>query len=308
MHLGILSFRALNRRVMKEQKRISDEALSRGHKVSMLRAQRCSLSFDGKGDIGLRNGNRKFPNIDLVIPRVSLLSNVNVKAAIVEQLQLMRIPTLNSYHSILRAKSKLKTLQILSHYDIPVVKTMVINDPQYLKPAVKYIGDFPIIMKTIYGSYGAGVAIAETERSVKSTYGLLAGSLGANNAILLQEYIAEAEGKDIRIFVVGGEMVAAMQRNAEDGDFRSNVGQGGSGGPYDPTEEEIHMAIRATKAIGLEIAGVDIIQTKHGPAIMEVNANPGFEELEEASGVNVAGAIVEYAERFVQEYVPSEEI
>jgi ribosomal protein S6--L-glutamate ligase len=308
MHLGILSFRSLSRRVMKEQKRISTEAQARGHKVSMIRAQRCALFFDGKGEIGLRNGDRKFPDVDLVIPRVSLLSNVNVKAAVVEQFQLMGIPTLNEYHAILRAKSKLKTLQILSHYDIPVVKTMVINDPKYLKKAVKYIGDFPIIMKTIYGSYGAGVAIAETERSVKSTYGLLAGSLSGSNAILLQEYIAEAEGKDIRIFVVGGQMVAAMERNAEEGDFRSNVGQGGTGGPYEPTEEEIHMAIKATKAIGLEIAGVDIIQTKHGPAIMEVNANPGFEELEEASGVNVAEAIVEYAENFVQEYVPSEEI
>jgi ribosomal protein S6--L-glutamate ligase len=308
MHLGILSFRSLSRRVMKEQKRISAEAQARGHKVSMLRAQRCALSFDGKGRMGLRNGDRAFPKVDLIIPRVSLLSNVNVKAAIIEQFQLMGIPTLNEYHAVLRAKSKLKTLQILSHYDIPVVKTMVINDPKYLKKAVKFIGDFPIIMKTIYGSYGAGVAIAETERSVKSTYGLLAGSLSGNNAILLQEYIAEAEGKDIRIFVVGGQMIAAMERNAEDGDFRSNVGQGGTGGPYTPTEEEIHMAIKATKAIGLEVAGVDIIQTKHGPAIMEVNANPGFEELEEASGVNVAGSIVEYAERFVQEYVPSEEI
>lgn len=306
MHIGIMSFRSLNRRVMLEQKRLSDEAQKRGHKVTMLRAPRCSMTFDGKGTLGLRNGGRKFPELDLVIPRVSLLSNVNIKAAIVEQMQLMGIPTLNGYQSITKAKSKLKTLQILSHFGIPVVKTMVINSPQYLKDAVKFIGNFPIIMKTIYGSYGAGVAIVESDRAVKSTYGLLEGSIEGNNAILLQEYIAEAEGKDIRIFVVGGEMVAAMQRNAEDGDFRSNVGQGGSGGPYTPTEEEVHLAIKATKAIGLEVAGVDIIQTKHGPAIMEVNANPGFKELEEVSGVNVAGAIIEYAERFAQEYVPTE--
>lgn len=308
MHIGILSFRSSNRRYMYEQRRLNSEAKSRGHKVTMMRHSRVAMSFDGKGQLGIRDGKRKLPQLDVVIPRVTLLSHVNVRAAVVEQLQLMGIPMLNNYQSVMKAKSKLKTLQILTHYDIPVVKTMVINDPQYLPSAVKFIGDFPIIMKTIYGSYGQGVAIVESDRSVKSTYGLLAGSLGANNAILLQEYIAEAEGKDIRLFVVGGEVIASMQRNAEDGDFRSNVGQGGSGMSYKPTEEEIHLAIRATKAIGLEVSGVDIIQTKHGPAIMEVNANPGFEELEEVSGVNVAGKIIEYAERFAQEYVPSEEL
>lgn len=306
MNIGILSFRSLSRRVMKEQRRLSEEAEKRGHKVSIIRFQRCSLSFDGHGDIGIRYGDRKFPNVDMVIPRVSLLTHVNVRIAVVEHMQLMGVPMLNDYNAILRAKSKLKTLQTLSHYGVPVVKTMVINSPQYLSQATKFIGEFPIIMKTIYGSYGEGVAIVESDRSAKSTYGLLEGSLGGGNAILLQEYIAEADGKDVRLFVVGGEVIASMQRNAEDGDFRSNVGQGGTGAPYTPTEEEIHLAIRATKAIGLEISGVDIIQTKHGPAIMEVNANPGFEELEEVTGHNVAGDIIEYAERFAQEYVPLE--
>jgi len=235
--------------------------------------------------------------------------NAQIKLALVEHLQLMGVPMLNEYNHILRAKSKLQTLQILSHYGIPVVKTAVVNSSQYLQKAVQYIGDFPIIMKTIYGSYGEGVAIVESDRSVKSTYGILAGSLGVRNAILLQEYIEESKGKDIRIFIVGrNKVVASMERSAEDGDFRSNVGQGGSGQAYKPTREEIHLARRATKAIGLEVAGVDIIQTKHGPAVMEVNANPGFEELEEISGVNVAEEIIKYSERFVKEYVPPEGI
>jgi len=290
---------------MNEQRRLSEEAQKKGHKVTIFRHQRCQMAFDGHGKLELRYGNRKFPELDLAIPRASVLTNTQLKIAVVEHLQLMGIPMLNEYNHILRAKSKLQTLQILSHYNVPVVKTIVINSAQYLKNAVKYIGQFPLIMKTIYGSYGEGVAIVESERSVKSTYGLLADSLGSKNAILLQEYIAESNGKDIRIFVVGGKVLASMERVAEEGDFRSNVGQGGNGLPYTPTEEEIHLAIKATKAIGLEVAGVDIIQTKHGPAVMEVNANPGFEELEEVTGVNVAEGIIEYSERYAQEYVPT---
>ena len=303
MNIGILSFRALNRRFMMEEKRLGEEAEKRGHKVSMLRFQRCMMVFDGRNKLDIRYGYRRFPQLDVMIPRVSALTNVQIKIAIVEHLQLMRIPMVNNYDSILRAKSKLQTLQILSHYGIPVVRTAVVNTPKYLEQAVSYIGEFPVIMKTIYGSYGDGVAIVESARAAKSTYGILSESLDTTNAILLQQYIAESNGKDIRIFIVGGEFVASMERVAQDGDFRSNVGQGGSGQPYSPSPEEIHLAIRATKALGLEIGGVDIIQTKNGPAIMEVNANPGFEELETVTGVNVAGSIIEFTERFVQEYV-----
>ncbi|MDP2691412.1 MAG: RimK family alpha-L-glutamate ligase [bacterium] len=308
MHIGILSFRALNRRFMYEQRRLSEEAQKRGHEVSMIRFQRCTMFFDGNGKLDIRNGRRKFPEVDLIIPRVSVLTNTQLKIAVIEHLQLMGVPMLNEYNNILRAKSKLQTLQVLSHYNIPVVKTAVLSSAQYLDQAVKYIGQFPIIMKTVYGSYGEGVAIVESDRSVKSTYGILSGSLGGKNEILLQEYIAESNGKDLRLFVVGGEVIASMERVAQEGEFRSNVGQGGSGRPYTPSQKEIHLAIRATKAVGLEVAGVDIIQTKHGPAIMEVNANPGFEELEEVSKISVAGKIIEYAERFVQEYLPPEAV
>lgn len=303
MNIGILSFRALNRRFMPEERRLAEEAEKKGHKVTLLRFSRCMMVFDGQGKLDMRYGYRKFPTFDLIIPRASVLTNVQIKIGIVKHLELMKIPMLNTYESILSAKSKLQTLQLLSHYGIPVVRTATINSSKYLAKALEYIGQFPVIMKTIYGSYGEGVAIVESARAAKSTYGILAESLDSNNAILLQEYIAESNGKDIRIFVVGGEVVASMERVAMDGEFRSNVGQGGSGQPYTPSEEEIHLAIRATKALNLEVAGVDIIQTKHGPAIMEVNANPGFEELEAVSGVNVAGAIVTFTERFVKEYV-----
>lgn len=305
MDIGILSFLKKSSRA---ELRIAAEAKARGHKVKMLKHNLCSLTFDGKGKIGFQYGKSKFKKPDLIIPRPNLHNSIHTRMAVIEQLELMGIPLLNSHSSILRAKSKLKTLQILSHYNIPVVKTMVLNGPGYIQEAVEFIGNFPIIIKTIFGSQGQGVAIVESDRSVKSTYGLLEKSVGGNNVLLLQEYIAEADGKDVRLFVVGGEVIAAMERVAKDGDFRSNVGQGGNAVEYKPTEEEVHLAIRAAKAMNLEIAGVDIIKTKHGPAIMEVNANPGFTALEPATGVNIAGAIIEYAERFVHEYVPTENI
>lgn len=306
MHIGILSFRGLKRRFMWEEGRLVAEAEKRGHKATKMRYQRCTMTFDGHGELNLRYGNRKFPKIDLMIPRCSLLSDVQIKAAVVEQMQLMGIPLLNRFETIIRAKSKLQTLQTLSFYGIPVVKTVVLNEDDYLKTAVKHIGEFPMIMKTSYSSYGQGVTIVESARSMKSTYGLLSRSIGNRNTILVQEYIEESQGKDLRIFVVGGEVIACMQRIAQEGEFRSNVGQGGSGVVYSPTEEEVHLAIRAAKALELEVAGVDIIQTKNGPAIMEVNANPGFQELEEASGVNVAEKIILHAERYSEEYLPAQ--
>lgn len=303
MNIGIVSFRALNKRFAAEEKRLEEEAIKRGHKVNLIRYQRCLMTFEGHGELGIRYGKRPFPDVDLIIPRASVLTNAPLRASVIEHLQLMGLPMLNEYNAILRAKNKLQTLQILSHYEVPVVKTAVVNNSKYLKQAVRYIGEFPIIMKTTYGSYGQGVAIVESQRSVKSTYGILSDSVGSKNIILLQQYIAESNGKDIRLFVVNGEVIASMQRAAEEGEFRSNVGQGGSGMSYEPTEEESHMAVKATKALGLEVSGVDIIQTNDGPAIMEVNANPGFTELEEVSGVNIAEKIITYAEKFAREYV-----
>jgi ribosomal protein S6--L-glutamate ligase len=308
MRIGILSFKPLPKRFSSQEDRLADEAEKRGYKVSIIRVQKCILTLDGKGELNVKIGQKAFPKFDVLIPRVGVGENVQVRSAILEQLQLMGYPMINSYSAILRAKSKLHTLQALSHYKIPVVKTAMVHDIKLLDKALKYIGTFPVVMKTVFGSFGNGVTIVESQRAAKSTYGIISEKFSSKNGILLQEYIGESMGKDIRIFVVGGKMVAAMERVAHDEDFRSNVGQGGKGKPYVPNKEEIHLAVRATKAIGLDIAGVDIIQTKNGPAIMEVNSNPGFKELEEISGVNVAEAIIKYSRRFVQEFVPPSDL
>lgn len=304
MRIGILSFKSGRKRFTSQEDRLAEEAKKRGHDVTIFRVQKCLMTFDGTGNLNVRYANKVFPKLDLIIPRVGVGENVLIRSAVVEHFQLMGIPMLNTYSSILRAKNKLQTLQLLSHYKIPVVKTVVVHDPEYLDEAVKYLGTFPVIMKTVFGSFGDGVTIVESKRAAKSTYGIIAENYSSKNGILIQQYIGESQGKDIRIFVVGGKMVASMQRTAHEEDFRSNVGQGGHGLPYEPSKEEVHLAIRATKALGLEVSGVDIIQTKDGPAIMEVNSNPGFGELEEVTGVNVAEAIIKYARRFVNEYVP----
>jgi ribosomal protein S6--L-glutamate ligase len=308
MRIGILSFKPLPKRYSSQEDRLAVEAEKKGHKVSIIRVQKCIMTLDGKGGMDVRVGKRALPKFDVFIPRVGVGENVQIRSAILEQLQLMGHPMINSFTALLRAKSKLHTIQALSHYKIPVVKTTVIHDIKQLDQALEYIGTFPVVMKTIYGSFGNGVTIVESKRAAKSTYGIISEKYASKNGILIQEYIGESLGKDIRIFVVGGKMIAAMERVAHDEDFRSNVGQGGKGISYTPSKEEIHLAIRATKAIGLDIAGVDIIQTKNGPAIMEVNANPGFKELEEVSGVNVAEAIIKFAKRFVHEFVPPSDL
>lgn len=306
MKIGILSFRPGNKRFTRQELRLAEEAKKRGHSVQMLRIQNCMMLFSEKGEMDLRYGRKIFPSLDLVIPRAGTSENVVNKSAAIEQLQLMGIPMLNSYQAILRAKNKLHTLQILSSSRIPIVKTVVIHHQQYLDEALKHLASFPLVMKAITGAGGRSVAIVESKRSLQSAYDFIKEKYDTGNAMLLQEYIPEADGKDIRLFVVGGKVIAAMERIAKEGEFRSNIHQGGIGRAYQPSSSEKHLAVRAAKAIGLQVAGVDVIQTKHGPAVMEVNANPGFEALEKVTGVNVAEAIIKYARKFVQEYVPRE--
>src|SRR5690606_13215299 len=243
MRIGILSFKPLPKRFSCQEDRLAAEAEKRGHTASIIRVQKCVMTLDEKGKLDVRVRNKAFPKFDVLIPRVGIGENVQVRSAILEQLQLMGYPMINSYSSILRAKSKLHTLQALSHYKIPVVKTAVVHDIKLLDQALNYIGTYPVVMKTIYGSFGNGVTIVESKRAAKSTYGIISEKFASKNGILLQEYIGESMGKDIRIFVVGGKMVAAMERVAHAEDFRSNVGQGGKGKAYTPSKEEIHLDV-----------------------------------------------------------------
>jgi ribosomal protein S6--L-glutamate ligase len=305
MKLAIISFKPLATQSAPEDRRLLQEAKKRGHKARIYRSGRFALYFDHC--LGIKYAGKTFSGVDMVIPRVTALSNVALKAAILEHMQLMGVPTLTDYYAVVKAKNKLHTLQILTHYKIPCVKTVVIRDDDYIDEGLKFLGKTPVIMKNTHGSYGNGVVIVETKRAAKSAYGVLKqGTFGGQ--ILIQEYIGESKGSDLRLFVLGGEVVGAMERKAKRGEFRSNLELGGDSSAFEPTTEMKNIAIRATKALNLELAGVDIIVTKNGPAVIEVNANPGFKGLEEATGLNIAEMVILHAEKFASQYVPHEMI
>lgn len=303
MNIAILSFKALNRKATREEIRLKEEAAKRGHKVRIVRSERFGMYFDDELKL-LYKHREDISKIDVLIPRVSLTQHISTLSAVLKQAELLGIPVLNGFYPTIRAKSKLLTLQMLRRYGVPIVKTVVIQNEEYLADALKYI-ETPLILKTAHGSYGKGVMLAETVRATKAAYHMIAGS---EDMILIQEYISESKGKDLRAFVVGNKVVASMERAARRGEFRSNIELGGQGTAVELTKELKIMAIKATKCLGLEIAGVDIIITKHGPAVMEVNANPGFKMLEEVTKVNVAEKIIRHAERFASQYIRNLEI
>lgn len=298
MNIGILSFFPVAKKASKEEHRLKEEAIKRGHKARILRSEFCTMYCNDKLKL-LYKGREDLRKCNIIIPRVSLTTNVASQIAVIEQAILLGIPVINNYYSIIKAKNKLHTIQILNFYGLPVVKTVVIQNEQYLEDALKHV-ETPVILKTSHGSYGKGVVLAETKRAAISAYNLIAGG---NNIILLQEYVKESKGKDLRAFVVGNRVIASMERVAQKGEFRSNIERGGKGIPVELTPEQKNLAVRAVKALELEVAGVDIILTKNGPAIMEVNANPGFKTLEEVTGINVAEKIIRYAEKFVAQYI-----
>ncbi len=293
MRVGILSFRPLDKPISYEEGRLRTAARELGYKSKVLRAANCELYFD-KAGLTLYYSGEKFPHLDVIIPRVSILNNVDLQSSVVRQLELVGMPVLNKYDAIVRAKNKLKTLQILSHYGIPIPKTVVIGSCDDLKSAIDRVGGAPVILKYPFGSLGSGVVIAESYRAALSTLDLLWSS-AVTQIMLVQEYVKESKGKDTRIFVVGGKVVTSIQRSAKKGEFRSNVALGGSGKRIEISDEYKDIAIKSAELLGLEMAGVDIITTNNGPAVLEVNCNPGFEELEEATGVDVAKVIVERA-------------
>lgn len=296
--IGILSFRSP---VKKDQDAIAikNAALAMGHNVRIYRNANFQFYFS-HDQPNLFYKNSRFNPSDVMIIRPGVLENVDLEVSSVKQLQLMGIPVVNHYLPIVRAKNKVRTMQILKHEGIAIPRTVVIHNLEYIDEAVDKLGRFPLILKTPHGSLGKGVSIIESKRSLRSMIELLAASF-KDHLLIIQEYVKEAKGKDIRVFVVGGKIVAAMERQARRGEFRSNFSQGGSVSITDLSQEEQSMAVRATKAIGLHVAGVDIIRTSEGPKILEVNSNPGLEGITQATGINVAYHIVKFAEKLVKQ-------
>ena len=273
-------------------KRLVEEAQNRGHEVQVIKYKNCYISLDEKHPDVFYNG-KKLGSFDAILPRISN-SMTRYGCAIVRQFEMQGVWTTSSSIAITRARDKLRAAQILTKAGIDTPKTFVSRNTTDIDALLDHIG-VPMIIKLATGTHGNGVVLADTKKAAKSALQAfyLYNEDGTN--ILLQEYIKESAGTDIRAFVVGSKVVASMQRQSLDDDFRSNLHKGGEGKIVKLTDEEKKIAVRAAKAMGLHIAGVDLMRSSRGPLILEVNASPGF-GIERITGRNVAGPIIEYIE------------
>lgn len=275
--------------------RIVLAARARGHDVKVIDP----LDFQivvSRGRPTLLVGGSAVSRYDIVIPRIGA-SITNYGLAVVRQFDLMGVPVLNGAVSIARSRDKLRALQLLTRRNVDVPTTVCARSPAGVEAALGLVGGCPAIVKLQQGTQGIGTMIAETPQSVHS---LLETFWAMGQDIVLQEYIHESKGRDIRAIVVGGKVVAAMRRVAKPGEFRSNLHRGGKGDRVALPRRFRSVAIRATKAMGLEVAGVDMLESKTGPKILEINSSPGLEGVERATGIDVAGAVIEYAETYAE--------
>lgn len=302
---GIIAKNAGGRRSRNEADILYEKVEELGHTPKLYKADECQIFFDGEKTLLLEK-NEPIESCDVLIPRVDLAGRLDVELSILKQFQLMDIPVVNGYLPTVRAKNKLRTIQLLTEKAIPVPKTVVVRQFEYVDAAVKVLGGYPLILKSAFGSYGCGVVIVESSRSLYSSLDLL-GESTKTPLFLMQEFIEEADGSDYRAFVINNEVVASMQRQAKSGDFRSNLHLGGHAQKFELTNEEKDIVLKAVKALGLQVAGVDLLRSKNGPLVMEVNSNPGFIGLVEATQVDVGKKFVEYAIEFAKSHLASKE-
>ena len=271
--------------------RLFEAAKERGHDVSVVNHSHCYC-------VAAQGGSKVFcgdeeVDFDAIIPRIG--SSITAHgASIVRQFEMLGTATSTSSIALVRSRDKLRSLQILSKDNgVEIPRTAFAKHPDNIKYLIKQVGGTPLIIKILEGSQGLGVVLAETASAAKS---VIEAFYNVRVNILLQEFIEEASGSDIRVLVVGGKVGGAMRRRSESGDFRSNLHRGGIGEPIDLSEGEVHTAIKAAKLLGLGVAGVDILQSKRGPLVIEVNSSPGLEGIETVTKKNIAAEIVKYVE------------
>jgi ribosomal protein S6--L-glutamate ligase len=270
--------------------RLREATLERGHEVAIVDYLRCYMDITARRPKVLYKGEEVRPHA--IIPRIGA-SYTFYGAAVVRQFEMADVFTLNGSDGISRSRDKLRSMQILSRAGVGLPTTSFAHSIQDIDGLLEVVGGTPVVIKLLEGTQGLGVVLAETKKAAESVIGAF-HQLDAN--ILVQQFIKEAGGADIRAFVVGGKVVAAMRRQGAPGDFRSNLHRGGRAEVIKLTPSERSAAVRATKSIGLGVAGVDLLQSDEGPMVLEVNSSPGLEGIEEASGVDIADLIVEYIE------------
>ncbi|MEZ5676717.1 MAG: 30S ribosomal protein S6--L-glutamate ligase [Thalassovita sp.] len=272
--------------------RLKQAAEERGHSLDMINTLRCTMNIASRRP-EIWYESRKLPDYDAVIPRIGA-SITFYGLAVLRQFEMMGVYPLNESVAIGRSRDKLRSMQLLARAGIGLPVTTFAHDPKQTEQVVKMAGGAPVVIKLLEGTQGIGVVLADTDRSAKS---VIEAFRGADVNILVQEFIKEAGGTDIRALVIGGKVVAAMQRNGAEGEFRSNLHRGGSAQPVKISPEERSTAVRAAKTLGLNVCGVDMLRSNHGPVVMEVNSSPGLEGVEKATGIDIAGKIIEFIEK-----------
>ena len=273
-------------------KRIMEAGAARGHEIVPLDYLKCYMNITSRRP-ELRYQGELLTGFDAVIPRIAA-SHTFYGLAVLRQFEMMGVFPLNESVAIGRSRDKLRSLQLLARDGIGLPVTAFTNDAGRTDEILKIVGGAPVVVKLLEGTQGIGVVLGETHKSAKS---VIEAFHGAEIAILVQEYVKEASGRDIRVFVVGGKAIAAMQRTGAAGDFRSNLHRGGHAESVKISPEERKTAILAAKSIGLNVCGVDLLRADEGPVVMEVNSSPGLEGIEQSTKVDVASKIVEFLER-----------
>jgi ribosomal protein S6--L-glutamate ligase len=293
MQIAILSKGSSNpkKRKLYTARRLAEAAQERGHTPKLLSHTRCYMGMK-QGIPNVHYRGRELPRIDAVIPRLGP-SDINYGSAIVRQFEMRDVYSLTRSIALVRSRDKLRSLQLLSRAEIDIPKTAIANQATDINDLVELVGGPPLIVKLVESTHGKGVVIAETKKAAKS---VIQAFYSINQPILVQEFIEEAGGADIRAVVVGGRVVGAMERQGLHEEFRSNIHQGGSGSKVKLDREERRIAIKATKQLGLDVAGVDLVRSERGPLVIEVNPSPGLEGIETATGRDIASKIIHYVE------------
>ncbi len=272
-------------------KRLVEAAEARGHTLDIINTIRVYMNITSHRPELFYNGE-SLTGYDAVIPRIGA-SITFYGLAVLRQFEMMHVYPLNESVAIGRSRDKLRSLQLLARDGIGLPVTAFAHDAKQTDEILAIVGGAPVVIKLLEGTQGIGVVLGETEKSAKS---VIEAFRGANVNILVQEFIKEAGGSDIRSLVVGGKVVASMQRTGAPGEFRSNLHRGGSAKPIRITPEERSTAVRAAKVMGLNVCGVDMLRSNHGPVVMEVNSSPGLEGVEKATGIDVAEKIITFIE------------
>ncbi len=288
MKIAILS----RKKTLYSTRRLIEAGAERGHDIQVIDTLRCYMNITSfRPEIHV--SGKALTDFDAVIPRIGA-SITFYGTAVLRQFEMMGVYPLNESVAISRSRDKLRSVQLLSRQGIGLPVTGFAHSPDDIQDLIKMVGGAPLVIKLLEGTQGIGVVLAETQKAAES---VIEAFMGLKANILVQEYIKEAGGADIRCLVIGDKVVAAMKRQAQAGEFRSNLHRGGSASLIKITPEERSTAVRAAKVMGLNVAGVDVLRSNHGPVVMEVNSSPGLEGIEAATGKNVAGMIIEFIER-----------